>query len=404
MATEKNRRAFLSYSRVNKEFAIKLARGLRGAGYPIWFDQFDIPTGSRWDDEVEGALRDCSIFMIILTPAAIASENVKDEIGYAIDHGKRILPVLLEDCDVPLRLRRFQYVDFTTKSFEEGFESAKDLLGDLIDEVSVPLGATPPTVKAPVEVKPDPVQAKPVTPVEKKPAPVQPKPDSSASGTPSNKKGILIGIAIGIVSVIALCIVIVTWSNSVAKKMASQATSTSAVVASAPSKTPVPTKEPPTQKPASPYVLSSEDAKILWDNGQVKDIYNLAAESYTQDQLSTFMKNNEFIDLTLSNPMPLSIGLLECAGDLASLDRNLSFLTYAFELDSATIPEDKRLYVDYTDPEGRACRSTVAVIDNWTSGVYFVGSKWTVNSAYNDGAIDWTAGQTGGTNYMITVP
>ena len=139
MTPDKQRRAFISYSRTNKDFAVKLTKGLRSAGYPVWFDQFDIPTGSRWDDEVEKALRECSIFMIILTPASISSENVKDEIGYAIDHGKRIVPVLLESCDVPLRLRRFQYVDFTSKSFDEGFESAKELLGDLVDESSVPL-------------------------------------------------------------------------------------------------------------------------------------------------------------------------------------------------------------------------------------------------------------------------
>jgi len=139
MTAENQRRTFISYSRVNKEFASKLAKGLRAESYPVWFDLFDIPTGSRWDDEVERALRECAIFMIILTPASIASENVKDEIGYAIDHGKRILPVLLENCDVPLRLRRFQYVDFTKKSFEEGFENAKELLGGLISETSTPI-------------------------------------------------------------------------------------------------------------------------------------------------------------------------------------------------------------------------------------------------------------------------
>jgi TIR domain-containing protein len=153
MANEKQRRAFISYSRINKEFTTKLVKGLRTGGYSVWFDLLDIPTGSRWDDEVENALRECSIFMVILTPASIASENVKDEIGYAIDHGKRVLPVLLEECDVPLRLRRFQYVDFTTKSFEEGFESAKELLGDLVNQASVPLSAKAPVVETPVDQK-----------------------------------------------------------------------------------------------------------------------------------------------------------------------------------------------------------------------------------------------------------
>ncbi len=148
MASRQQRRTFISYSRVNKEFAIKLARELRSDGYLIWFDQFDIPTGSRWDDQVEKALEECEIFLLILTPAAIASQNVKDEIGYAIDNRKHILPVLLENCNVPLRLRRFQYVDFTTKNFDDGIESAKQLLTNFINEDTLPRIEVPATLQA----------------------------------------------------------------------------------------------------------------------------------------------------------------------------------------------------------------------------------------------------------------
>lgn len=138
MAPEKHRHTFISYSRINKEFAVKLAKELRAAGFPIWLDQLDIPAGSRWDDEIEKALWECGIFLTILTPASIASENAKDEIGYAIDHGKRILPVLLEDCEIPLRLRRFQYVDFTSMNYDQGVRTAKELLSRLMKEESQP--------------------------------------------------------------------------------------------------------------------------------------------------------------------------------------------------------------------------------------------------------------------------
>ncbi|HEX6034277.1 MAG TPA: TIR domain-containing protein, partial [Anaerolineales bacterium] len=104
--------------------------------YFVWLDQLDIPTGARWDDEVERALRECEIFLIILTRGSISSENVKDEIGYAIDHGKRILPILLEECEIPLRLRRFQYVDFTKSDFNEGVKRAEQLLESFINERS----------------------------------------------------------------------------------------------------------------------------------------------------------------------------------------------------------------------------------------------------------------------------
>lgn len=134
MSTGKQRLTFISYSRADSVFALQLARELKSSGFHIWLDQLDIPTGSRWDDEVEKALLECDVFMVILTPHSIASNNVKDEIGYAIDSNKRIMPVLLQNATVPFRLRRFQYVDFTGKSYEEGIESAKLLLKNLVHE------------------------------------------------------------------------------------------------------------------------------------------------------------------------------------------------------------------------------------------------------------------------------
>ena len=135
---EKQRKTFLSYSRTNKDFAVKLARELKAEGFPVWLDQLDIPPGSRWDVEVEKALMESDIFMVIITKASSTSENVLDEIGYAIDNGKRMLPVLLEKTNIPLRLRRFQYVDFTDKSFDEGVQSAKELLRNLIAQATMP--------------------------------------------------------------------------------------------------------------------------------------------------------------------------------------------------------------------------------------------------------------------------
>jgi hypothetical protein len=138
MNISKQHETFISYSRQDKDFALEFTREMKAAGLSVWLDQLDIPTGARWDDEVERALGECTIFLIILTPASVSSENVKDEIGYAIDNGKRIMPVLLKECAIPLRLRRFQYVDFTRIEFPEGVNRAKQLLETLLDERSTP--------------------------------------------------------------------------------------------------------------------------------------------------------------------------------------------------------------------------------------------------------------------------
>ena len=137
---EQQRRIFVSYSRTNATFALKLARELKADSFAAWLDQLDIPTGARWDDEVEKALRECEIFIIILTPASVASDNVKDEIGYALGKNKRFIPVMLENCEIPFRLHRFQYVDFTKKSFDEGVQSVKDLLISLMTQPTVHRG------------------------------------------------------------------------------------------------------------------------------------------------------------------------------------------------------------------------------------------------------------------------
>jgi len=124
---------FISYSRANSDFAVRLAKDLKAAGQDVWLDQLDIPTGSRWDDELEKALRSCTSFLIILSPESIKSQNVKDEIGYAIDSGKHILPIMIKQCEVPFRLRRFQYVDFTNEAhdeYDERFRETKALLSN----------------------------------------------------------------------------------------------------------------------------------------------------------------------------------------------------------------------------------------------------------------------------------
>ena len=110
---ENQQKIFICYSRRDETFALRLARDLRDAGIGIWMDQLDIPAGAVWDKEVESALRVTRTTLVILSPAAVASENVRDEIGAAVDARDRIIPVLHQKCDVPLRLSRYQYVDFT---------------------------------------------------------------------------------------------------------------------------------------------------------------------------------------------------------------------------------------------------------------------------------------------------
>ena len=114
-------KAFFSYSRQDSEFALRLAKDLRERGAAIWIDQLDIEPGTHWDESVEKAVAACSIFLVLLSPHSTESENVMDEVAYALDEKKAIVPVMFCDCKVPLRLRRMQYVDVRA-SYETGVQ------------------------------------------------------------------------------------------------------------------------------------------------------------------------------------------------------------------------------------------------------------------------------------------
>jgi|SRR5579862_358398 len=104
---------FFSYAREDAAFALKLASALRKAGAELWIDQLDIRPGEHWDNAVEAALKECPAFLVILSSRSVSSHNVLDEVHYAIEEAKKILPIMYETCKLPFRLRRLQYIDFT---------------------------------------------------------------------------------------------------------------------------------------------------------------------------------------------------------------------------------------------------------------------------------------------------
>ena len=111
---------FMSYSRADTDFVIKLINDLIREGLNIWLDQHNIGAGQRWDNTIQDALQSSDLFIIVLSPNSVASENVLDELSFAIHSGIRIIPVLYRDCKMPYRIARIQFVDFRT-DYERGF-------------------------------------------------------------------------------------------------------------------------------------------------------------------------------------------------------------------------------------------------------------------------------------------
>lgn len=126
----KKSKIFISYARMDSNFALKLGKDLRDAEANIWIDQLDIPLGENWDDVTEEALEDCESVILILSPTAVASKNVKDEINFALEENNNIYPIVYQECKVPLRIRRIQRSDFS-KDYENGLKQLLSTIGQV---------------------------------------------------------------------------------------------------------------------------------------------------------------------------------------------------------------------------------------------------------------------------------
>ncbi|EXG82313.1 toll/interleukin-1 receptor domain-containing protein [Cryptosporangium arvum] len=94
---------FLSYSRSDRGYAEQLVPFLRAADLTVWWD-FELYAGEVWTREIAQRINMCDVFLVILTPEAVKSPWVLRELHYASESGKRIVPLLLDACELPLLL------------------------------------------------------------------------------------------------------------------------------------------------------------------------------------------------------------------------------------------------------------------------------------------------------------
>ena len=108
---------FLSHNRADKPRVRRLAERLKGAGLRVWLDEWVIQPGDIISLKVDEGLEQSRVLLLCLSPAALASDWVALERSTAIHRdpanaGRRFIPLLLADCELPDTLRRYKYVDF----------------------------------------------------------------------------------------------------------------------------------------------------------------------------------------------------------------------------------------------------------------------------------------------------
>ena len=111
---------FLCHSSDDKSAVRALHQRLIEDGVRPWLDQEDLLPGQDWNMEIRRAVRNSHVVIVCLSERSITKAGyVQKEIREALDVADEqpegtifIIPLRLEECDVPERLRRWQWVDY----------------------------------------------------------------------------------------------------------------------------------------------------------------------------------------------------------------------------------------------------------------------------------------------------
>jgi len=125
---------FVSYSSKDRPFALEFSQALELLGANIWIDQNSIQLGQNWDNAIEDALETADTFLLLISPTAVDSQNVQDEVSIAKENNKKLIPVLIMPCELPMRWKRLQFADLT--------KNADKAIKDIVDELGLKLETT----------------------------------------------------------------------------------------------------------------------------------------------------------------------------------------------------------------------------------------------------------------------
>jgi len=98
-------------------FVEQLVADLSANAIPVWYDKLDLGVGDSVPGRINEGLAKCRYFLIVLSPAALNSTWVREELNAGLMKqvalgGTFVVPVLYKDCEVPPLLAHRRYADF----------------------------------------------------------------------------------------------------------------------------------------------------------------------------------------------------------------------------------------------------------------------------------------------------
>lgn len=118
--------AFISYSRVDQEYALHIARVLREANSDIriFVDQLTLNSGQSWQQEIYESLDVSSKVVALLSPTYLESKVCKEEFNIALFRHREtdsgvLVPVYLKSAALPTYMKLVNYIDCREGDYEK---------------------------------------------------------------------------------------------------------------------------------------------------------------------------------------------------------------------------------------------------------------------------------------------
>jgi hypothetical protein len=103
---------FLSYAREDERIAGLMENELERRGHRVWRDRAQIQVGASWRHSIDEAIAANDLMVVLVSASSTSSREVRREIDGAISGGKYVLPILLEDVEIPEPLRAVNGIDW----------------------------------------------------------------------------------------------------------------------------------------------------------------------------------------------------------------------------------------------------------------------------------------------------
>ncbi len=88
---------FISYGSDDVALARELRGHLESGGYTCWMAPDDVSGPKTWAEQIVDAIAGCQVVLVLVSAVSNQSTHVSKEVDLALDHGKAILPVRVED-------------------------------------------------------------------------------------------------------------------------------------------------------------------------------------------------------------------------------------------------------------------------------------------------------------------